>query len=671
MASQQSIGRDVFEYIAPADRELARAQMALAQATGRTTSYALTDAAGTNNQPASYVTQVAPVQEPDGSVGLCLAAVDITEQKNRERVLTEGEESLRFALEATGFGLWSWDLRSDEVVWDDNMRKLHGYAQPVSPSAYSRTLVHPDDRELVDHGAETTGATGSFHQSPAYRVVLADGRTRWLLTMGRTVQDSDGRVVRMIGGSIDVTRVHELEDQLRQSQKMEAIGSLTAGVAHNFNNMLAAILPTLELAIPLVPEPRANLLRQASHAARRASELVQQLMTYAGQSNTQRHTVCSVDAIVEAAASICRRTFDGHLALSVEREGSTLSVECDAIQIEQVLVNLLLNARDSILESQVALGRISVRIYRSPVPLSGKLSSDPLRPAVCIDITDNGVGISELVQARIFEPFFTTKPAGKGTGLGLATSYAIVRDHDGTLTCESTPGRAPPFSICLPLSTRVRAESNEAAVRGSAPVGARVLLVDDDDAVRSALSHVLNASGLVVFEAASGPAALQILLSEREIDVILLDRSMPGGQGERFIPRLRELSPRARLMSVGPGRRARAGSPGRCGGAQARGRRQPARRHRPRARPLALSAAERSAVEGSSATEKVSQLNSRHSRSPFQSACSCGGLVRIAWASCGRGRSRTRGAREARRSCAPACSRTLAARRVARRRADW
>jgi CheY-like chemotaxis protein len=170
----------------------------------------------------------------------------------------------------------------------------------------------------------------------------------------------------------------------------------------------------------------------------------------------------------------------------------------------------------------------------------------PAQDAVCVEVSDDGTGMAEDVRARVFEPFFTTKGLGRGTGLGLATSYAIVRDHRGTLSCTSSPGRGAVFSLLLPISGED--ELAQVPARPShSPRGVRVLLVDDDASVRSTLQEVLSAAGLTVFLAANGEEALRVLGERTDVQVVLLDRSMPGGTGERFIPRMRELRPGVRI----------------------------------------------------------------------------------------------------------------------------
>ncbi|HKU41603.1 MAG TPA: ATP-binding protein, partial [Polyangiales bacterium] len=260
------------------------------------------------------------------------------------------------------------------------------------------------------------------------------------------IRDNAGEAQYLVGVVEDVTERKSVADQLRQAQKMEAIGNLSAGIAHNFNNMLAVIMPSLDVATLHLPLERKPLLREAAHAARRASELVRQLMTFAGQSPSSQRAHHSSHEVIEDAVGICARAFGPDLQLDLHFDCSPVTLLCNAGQLEQVLVNLLLNARDAVRTAAPPCGRIGVRV-------SLRKSDD--EPRLCIQVSDNGCGMNEEVKARAFEPFFTTKGPGRGTGLGLATSYAIVRDHCGTLECWSQPGKGTTFTLVLPCARAV------------------------------------------------------------------------------------------------------------------------------------------------------------------------------------------------------------------------
>jgi PAS domain S-box-containing protein len=374
-------------------------------------------------------------------------ATENRELRKRMRELELSAAVSTAALRATGIGLWSWDIEHRELVWDEGMLRLHGCTTMPTVESYLNEIVHPADRADMLMRMHRLMESAQWDRVP-YRVVLPGGDVRWVLASGTILAMADGKPLRMAGGLIDITAQRALEEQLRQAQKMEAIGNLTAGLAHNFNNMLCVILPTIDFAIALLPNDRKPMLREAAHAARRASELVRQLMTFAGRSPSPQRSVHSSHDVVRAAVDICGRAFGNDLQLTAVYEEDAVPLHCNAGQIEQVLVNLLLTARDAVLAAGPTRGHVSVRVS---VCRGNGLLAEPER-WVRIEVSDDGVGMSEEVQAKAFEPFFTTKAEGRGTGLGLATSYAIVRDHKGRLECASHAGLGTTFTVMLPAS---------------------------------------------------------------------------------------------------------------------------------------------------------------------------------------------------------------------------
>jgi PAS domain S-box-containing protein len=539
------LGRSAFDFIAPQDHERSRQFIEQARATGQIVSYP-TLAVGPHGAAANYENYVAPVREADGSTGALMVALDVSAQVERERALRESEARLGVALEATGIGLWGWDLRTGELWWDERMSALHGSKAPEPLERYTDRFVHPDDRAYFTARASRTIETGVW-ETFAYRIMRDDGSVRWVASRGRVERDETGTLTKVVGGTLDVTEQRLLEEQLRQSQKMEAIGSLTAGIAHNFNNMLSVIMPTLDVVSRMLPKERAPLLRDASHAARRAAEMIQQLMTYAGQSFTYERKPVALDEAVEAAVGICRRVFDRKVQLETSYDGPAPTVVCNPVQIEQVLVNLLLNARDAVLDARPERGLVSIRVRAQSNPLSPEQPGGEPRDAVTLEVEDDGVGMSPELRARLFEPFFTTKGPGRGTGLGLATSFAIVRDHGGTLECRSVAGVGTTFTLRLPTS-QLPASRTGSPPKPSPTGGLRVLLIDDDAAVRATVERILSDADLSVIAAGDGAAGVALLQAHPDVDVVLLDRSMPGGAGETFIPRLRAAAPKAKIV---------------------------------------------------------------------------------------------------------------------------
>lgn len=534
------VGRSVLDFTFGDDVGVVRACLDRVLATGAVDHFVV-EAQGTTGRQGVFETHVAPVREPAG--GLCLLVFDITEHHRREEALAESEQKLRVALDATGIGLWSWDLTKGEVTWDERMRELCGVDGVTSLDEYVERIVHPDDRDLVAEAGRRTMASGRFVAHP-HRVVRPDGSVRWMLSSGKMLRDAEGRATRLVGGQIDVTEQRALEDRVLHTQKIDAVGSLTTGIAHNFNNLLMVVGPSLDLLAEVVPSSHQQVLADAREAAARAAELVRQLMTFAGQRRTGLRSSQNVGELIDRVVRMCRRTFDRHIELRVRLEEDLPLIACDPAAIEQVLLNVLLNARDAVLAS----GRLAPTVHVSAA-IVGDVPPTLERAAgryLRITVSDDGVGMGPEVRARIFEPFFTTKSVAEGTGLGLATSYAMVREHDGWIDCESAPGKGTSVAVHLPVGGEVERRVIPRPPASSLPK-ASILIVDDEDAIRRVVGRMLGVVGYRVTTAESGAEALEVLGRDPAIDLILLDRSMPAAPGHTLVGALREASPGARV----------------------------------------------------------------------------------------------------------------------------
>ncbi len=484
-----------------------------------------------------------PFRADDGGIVGMLAIVrDATARRNAQDALRTSEAQLRMAVDASGIGLWSWEMRNDVVAWEDPLCAIFGLpagTAPIGREGYL-ALVHPDDRAQVAEVIARGVAEGRWEDE--YRIVRSDGAVRWVMAKGTVV----GGVV--LGAVIDVTDRRQRDEQLRQAQKLEAVGQLTAGIAHNFNNMLMGMLPNLEIAARSAPPELAPLLRGAEESAQRAAHLVRQLMTYAGRNRPTVRTVESIGELVERTVAFCRTTFDQRIAFDVRSDASA-HARVDPVQIEQALLNTLINARDALVGAGNDAPRVIVRV---DVVLEGSAELDGRAgDHVRIRVTDNGVGMDAATSSRIFEPFFTTKALGKGTGLGLATTRAIVLEHGGRLTCDSAPRDGATFSFYLPRESVAAADPRPAPPHPAARGTETILIVDDEPSIRHLVSLMLTSAGFTTKIAGSGEEALDLLADPRlasEVALLLLDVSMPGMSGRDLRKRVRELAPRARVV---------------------------------------------------------------------------------------------------------------------------
>ncbi len=469
---------------------------------------------------------------------LCLLTRDITEITAQRARSKEDQQKLAVALEASQLGLWSWNLRTNLVIWDKRMRELTGHDIPINLPQWRDRLMHPDDRDGMPSMDGLIERGGPFPPQTA-RIVRPDGQVRWLMTTGTMCLGSDGQPESMVGGCIDVTDQQRLNEKLQSAQRMEAVGHLTAGVAHNFNNMLMVITPCLEAIEEVaVPEIRDDIA-DALLATERAAEVVRQLMAFAGQRNKRKRVSQPAAALVRDVVRLCSRSFEQHVRLSTEIDAKC-SLNASPGAIQQVLSNVIFNARDALLSGNIAEPMIEVTCHDS------SLFDEEW---VEIVVADNGPGVPEHLRSKIFEPFVTTKN-GKGTGLGLASSHAIVEQHGGQMACRTRNDGGTEFLILLPAAPPARplGLAPPPASDDSSYQGAHVLLVDDEKAIRRLMRRGLEKAGFRV-ETAECPESLECVLSQCGVfDFVLLDRSLRASQGGSLLPRLRAALPDAKIF---------------------------------------------------------------------------------------------------------------------------
>jgi signal transduction histidine kinase len=409
-------------------------------------------------------------------------------------------------------------------------------------------LVHPEDLPLA---LELLGRVvrGELRPVNQFRVRIAQGDYR-VAEFSATPQLVEGQLIGILGIGRDVTERVQLEQQLRQAQKMEAVGRLAGGIAHDFNNILTAITGYADLLLEdLGPtDPRREDAEEVRKAAQRAAGLTRQLLAFSRQQVLQP-SVIDVNALVGDLQRMLGRLLGEDVELGTRLDPAVGRVKADPGQLEQVLMNLAVNARDAMPQG----GKLTLETVN--VDMDERYAADhyPARPGpyVMIAVSDTGTGMSEETQAHMFEPFFTTKEKGKGTGLGLATVYGIVKQSGGFIWVYSELGHGSTFKIYLP---RVAEPSERSA--GAAPTGAQrsrgtetVLLAEDEPPVRAVARQVLERHGYTVLEAPSAESALDIATRySGTIHLLLTDVIMPGMNGRELATRLAGLRPEARVI---------------------------------------------------------------------------------------------------------------------------
>ena len=445
-----------------------------------------------------------------------------------EEALRKSEARLKFALETTQIGAWELGLLDHQMERTLTHDRIFGYETLLPSWSYERFLEHvlPEDRPEVERKFRQAVADQS-DWSIECRIRRADGKVRWIWDRGGHERDSEGKVNRMSGLVQDITERKRMEDRAQQFQKMETIGYLTGGMAHQFNNILAAVMMNLELVQTLSPgvEER-ELLGGMLESCQRAADLIKQLLAFSRQTVMRRQPM-DLAAMVSKQCQVLDRLAGERITLEFSSAGKLPWVNADMGMMEQVLYNLCLNARDAMKEG----GLLQVRLTEVEVGAEQAKAHDK-QPGrhVCLSVTDNGCGIDDQTMQMLFEPFFTTKDVGQGTGMGLATVRGMVQQHGGWVEVKSCVGKGSTFQVYLPAAAQPPAAPAVSQVEKVARGQGTILVVEDEPELRRLTGMILVKTGYKVFEAADGPEALELWRKHRaEIDMLYTDMVMPGG----------------------------------------------------------------------------------------------------------------------------------------------
>ncbi len=466
------------------------------------------------------------------------AEAALRESEERYRTLVEGVRDIIFALSPEGT-IASLNPAFETIT---GLRREEWVGQPFE------RLVHPEDLPLA---LELLGRVvrGELRPASQFRVRTAKGDYR-VGEFSATPQLHEARLVGILGIGRDVTERVQLEQQLRQAQKMEAVGRLAGGIAHDFNNILTAITGYADLLLEDLgaTDPRRQDADEIHKAADRAAGLTRQLLAFSRQQVLQP-TVLEVNKLVSDLEKMLRRLLGEDVELGTRLAPTTGRVKADAGQLEQVIMNLAVNARDAMPNG----GKLTLETGNVDLDEAYAADHYPARagPFVMLAVSDTGIGMSEETQAHMFEPFFTTKEKGKGTGLGLATVYGIIKQSGGFIWVYSEVGHGTTFKLYLP---RVEELAERASQPAQAPARAArgtetVLVVEDEAPVRSVARQVLERHGYTVLEAPSAEAALDIVARySGTIHLLLTDVVMPGLNGRELANRLAGLRPDAKVI---------------------------------------------------------------------------------------------------------------------------
>ncbi len=468
------------------------------------------------------------------------------ERKRTEEQLHEGERKYRLLFETNPEPMFVYDFETLRILAANGAAiARYGYSEREFLDLTLRDIRAPEDQARLDDELSRRPAEGAVRTGVRHRT--KDGKRFEVDLVARPLEFA-GRRARLVLAR-DVTAQRHLEEQLRQSQKMEAVGQLAGGIAHDFNNLLTAILGSTQLLLHNTPagDPRREDAEEIRNAGLRAAELTRQLLAFSRR-QVLAPKVLELNAVVVNMERMLRRLLGEDVALDTSLDSATGAVSADPGQLEQVLLNLAVNARDAMPGG----GRLSVGTSRVTLADEHVERRHRLPPGdyACLAVTDTGVGMDEATQAHLFEPFFTTKEVGKGTGLGLATVYGIVKQSGGYIWVYSEPAHGTTVKVYLPRVPGVA----EAAAPAPVPAAVRgghetVLLVEDAAPVRTLARRSLEACGYRVLDASDGPAALE--LSARHgsaIDLLVTDVVMPGMSGRELAERLAPQRPGMKVL---------------------------------------------------------------------------------------------------------------------------
>ncbi len=483
-----------------------------------------------------------------------------TERREFETALKHSEFLYREAQEIAHIGHWELDLISQKLSWSEEIFRIFDM-DPLKFSASYETfldLIHPDDRDMVDQAYRDSVANDTPYDV-VHRLRMKDGRIKYVNERGKTERDDSNRPLRSIGTVQDITALKEsekarerIEKQLRQSQKLEAIGTLAGGIAHDFNNILFAINGFAEMSLEMT-EAGGSLhknIQRIFEAGSRAKDLVSQILTFCRKNTEQKKTIM-IRGVVRETLKLIRATLPTSIRI-VETLESSSRIYADATQIHQVVMNLCSNSAHAMLDMDKGELTVELRDIDVDPEFAKRFLGMPQGKYVKLMVSDTGHGMNHEIRDRMFEPFFTTKGEGVGTGMGLSVVHGIVKTHDGQILVYSEPGRGTTIKVFFPVADP--SVEQEQAIDRPIPGGnERILLVDDEKALAELMDTMLSSLGYRVIAVSDSLAALELYqTSPDDFDLLITDMNMPDMNGLRLAEQILAMTPTMKVI-IGTG----------------------------------------------------------------------------------------------------------------------
>ena len=479
---------------------------------------------------------IVPISEGGGEVHHFVAVQrDVTERKHTEDAMRTSEERFRLASRSLTDAIWDWDIVNDRIWRNDRLLASFDYTPEDQQQGIAgwKQRILGEDRDRVFGSLQEALQGNDTSWNAEYRLSRYDGSLVTVAHRAHIVRDERGAPVRMVGNKVDISARLQVEERVRQSEKLEAVGQLTGGVAHDFNNLLTVILGNAELVLAGLPEQDKlrPLVEMIAVAADRGSELTGRLLAFSRRQPLQPKVVDPV-GLLKGMEALLKRTLPEDVDLNIRAGKMRCSTLVDPGQLEIAILNLSLNAKDAMRSG----GKLTIQADRVELDGDSVGYEEALKPGtfVRISVSDTGSGMTSDVRERAFDPFFTTKPVGQGSGLGLSMVYGFVKQSGGQVTIYSELGQGTSVKIYLPCVEAEVGLQESASVQDIVGGCEHILLVEDDELVRHHVSRTLTSLGYTVTTAFNGPDALQKLQKGAEsFDLLFTDVIMPGGMNGR------------------------------------------------------------------------------------------------------------------------------------------